>query len=822
MVQTTPLKTGQSAPENSKCNGQRSVTQQVPHEQAKSTTAKQSTGSKSQARPQAEQTKRVNEPNAKKIDVQAKQPSKLSTKKTQKSTSAVKKTVAPPPQPMPSKIVEPKVASKKVLSCESTSAKPTTCTKSKSATTAPPVNNKKSTVKKSRYQIPDSPDPYDIPSPVLDYTEENCTTAAAPMKQHNTSLSSVSGVGGGRQSVNSTSKSTLSDITNQSHRATQLNRGGQHRVFNLSAAPQRKGGKNGRGKNGRNSASSSLSNSPCLADDVNAIPDSMPVCGQISEKSLAYTSFLDDELELRPPTTTTSKQRKRVRVPTDSNSFAFDSDNESDLSWKVSGKTKKGKIATTSKPPPAKNRQYKAKATREKPKPMLTSARTKKVATDKKEQSVKAIAKSKATTSTTKVAKKPDEDTVKKTTRRPPAGTTLLGRKRAIDDVYDPDFTPEFNRPKPKVTAAAAAPAAKKALPKKKAAPSSTLAANTVEEPARETPSLPSMKKDAAARKLVMIQDSPKQNGARKRVEVAKEAGGKKKQPPTTRNGKKKQSTLMVDAPCAHDDLYYSPAIPRVSASKPDLAERAQSHNKPRSLKQPPAELDLHGDDALICPPLPKKPRVNQRAGRRSSGYFSDTHSHAPTSPPGYSDLDDSLIELQDNVKTNLQFVEDGREHSSCSSSPSISCPLSPPPPPRRQPPNSKLPSLPASPTSMHSSQVEADLNITANFEEICRQFISRSGKAKTGQPSATTAAEVRKQAVKGTKPSENVATAAKKRREQRNHWDNEDEGRHSPPPRKVVKVSTFQCVGMRLSCYIFCIDSAAAATATIKDTSYM
>jgi hypothetical protein len=803
-AQTTPLKTGQSAPANAKSNGKRSATQQVAHEQAKSTTAKQSTGSKCEARPQAEQTERVNELNAKKSDVQARQQSKLSTKKTQKSTAAVKKAVAPPPPPpSSSKAAEPKVTSKKVSSRESTSgatAKPTTSTRSKPAITAPLVGGKKSTVKKSRYQIPDSPDPYDIPSPDIDYTEENCATK----KQLNTSQSSGGG-GACRQSVSGTSKSTLADITNQSHGITQLNRGRQHRIFNLSAAPQKKGGKNGRRKNGRNSASSSFSSSPCL-DDVNAIPDSMPACGQSSPKSLAYTSFLDDELALRPPTTTTSKQRKRVRVPTDCNSFAFDSDNESDTSWKISGDTRRGgKTAATSKPPPAKKRQYKAKATKEKPKPMLTSARTKKVATEKKEQSVKAIAKSKATTAT-KVAKKLDEDVVKKA--RPPPGTTLLGRKRVIDDVYDPDFTPEFNCPKPKKVTAAA-PAAKKALPKKKAAPSSAIATKITEEPAKETPSLPSMKKDAAARKLVMIQDSTEQSGVRKRVEVAKEAGKKKQ--PLARNGKKKQSTRTVDAPCAHDDLYYSPAIPRVSASKPDLAERAQSHSKPWSL-EPPPELDLHSpdfdlhgdDDALVCPPSPKKPRLKQKQrGRRSSGYFSDTHSHAPTSPPGYSDRD-SLVELQDNAKTNLQFVEDGREHSSCSSSPSISCPPSPPPPrQRRQLPPNKPPSLPPSPTSLHSSQVEADLNITANFEEICRQFISRSGKTKTGhqhRPSATTTttttAEARKQAVK-TKPSENVATGAKKRkREQKNHWEDEDEGRSLPPPSlpppKVIKVSTF------------------------------
>ena len=779
-AQTTPIKTVQNVPEKS--NGKRIATQQVSHGQAKTATAK-SAGSKSQARPQAEQTKKLN------VDVQA---SKLSMKKSQKSNAAIKKTVPPPS----SRGAEGTVTSKKVSSREFTSGSGSTAkpdTKSASTNTAPLTNGKKPVVKKSRHQIPSSPDPYDIPSPVLDYTEEKSTTAAP--KKHNTSRSS--GSGGSRQTVNGTSKSTLSDITNQSRGATQLNRGGQHRVFNLSAAPQKKG-KNGQGKNGRNSATSSLSSSPCL-DDVNAIPDSMPTCGQSSQKSLAYTSFLDDELELRLPTT--SKQRKRVRVPTDCDSFAFDSDNESDASWKVSGDAKRGKVAASK--PPTKKRQYKSKAINEKPKPMLTSARTKKVATNKKEQSVRAIAKSKATT-TTKVAKKlhvdEDVETVTKKTR-PLPGTSLLGRKRIIDDVYDSDFTPEFNCPKPKATAAAAVAAAKKALPKRKAAPC-TIAAKIAEEPAKETPSLPSTKKDNAARKLVLVQDSPKQSGARKRTEVAKE--GKKKQP-LARNGKKKVSTRAVDAPCAHDELYYSPAIPRVSASKPDLAERAQSHSKQRSLEPPPElalhspELDLHGDDdALVCPPSPKKPRLKQR-GRRSSGYFSDMHSRAPSSPPGHFDHS-SPVELQDNIKTNLQFVEDEREYS-CSPSPSSSHP--PSPPPRQRP--AKAPSLPPSPTSLHSSQVEADLNITANFEQICRQFISRSGK--TGhqhQPSATT--EAGKQAAKRTKPSENVTTVAKKRRrEQKNHWEDEDEVRNSPQPPsppKVVKVSKFfwyKVTGMRL-----------------------
>ena len=793
-AQTTPLKTVQNAPNApEKSNGKRSVIQQVAQEKAKITAVKP------QAKAPAEQTKKVNELNAKKIDVQAKQPSKLSTKKTQKPTAAVKKTVPPPPPP---KVAQPKVTSKKISSRESTSgatAKPTTKSMS-----APLVDNKKSMVKKGIHQIPDSPDPYDIPSPILDFTEENRSTVAP--KKHNTSRSSGGGGGGNggsRQTVNGGAKSALSDITNQSHGVTQLNRGRQHRVFNLSAAPQKKG-KNNRGKNGRNSATSSLSSSPCL-DDVNAIPDSIPACGQSSqEKSLVYTSFLDNELELRPPTTSNSKKRKRVRIPTDCDSFAFDSDNESDTSWKLSeNAAKQGKVGTHASKPPTKKRQYKAKAIKEKPKPMLTSARTKKVATNKKEQSAKAIAKSKAT-ATTKAAKKLDEDVenvAKKT--RPPTGTSLIGRKRVIDDVYDPDFTPEFNCPKPKVTAPAKAAAAqKKAPPRKKAAHSTVATCKIMEEPAKETPSLPSMKKDAAARKLVMIQDSPKQSDARKRVEVAKEAGKKKQ--PLARKGKK-QSTRTVESSSAHDDLYCSPAIPRISASKPDLAERAQSHSKPLTmavLDPHSPELDLHGDDinALVCPPSPKKPRLKQR-GRRSSGYFSDTCSHnAPSSPPGSGCSDhSSLVELQDNIKTNLQFVEDECEHSSRSPSPSVSCPPSPPPAPRQRrqklPPPTKLPNLPPSPTSLHSSQVEADLNITTNFEEICRQFISQSGKTGCqNHPSGTTVqAGNRKQAVKRAKPSENVASVAKKRRrKQKNHWEDvDDEGRNSPPPPpKVVKVS--------------------------------
>ena len=738
----------QTAPD--RCIEKRIDVQQVARERAKVTTNGVAP-SKGQARKQAtkrstesadslsgeklqvERAKKTNEPNVTKIDdVQAQKPSKLSTKKapTQKSSLAVKKTVPP--------------------------AK--TVTRS---TTASPASSKKSMTKKRMYQIPDSSDLDDIPSPVLYYDlptrkKQEVRTVGAARKQN-------AGRSSGRQAINSTSKSVLSDVTNQSSGGTQLSRGGQQRVFNLTSAPMKKG-KNNRRKVGRNSTASSLNNSSWL-EDVNAIPDSMPVptvSASSSQKSTAaYSPSLDGELGSRPPPPTTSKQRKRVRVPTDRDSFAFDSDDELDVSWKLAGDAKKRKVAASKLPT---KRQYKLQAAPEKSKPMLSGARTKKVTTSKKNaKELKNV--------------REDVDGVAKKSR-PPTGANLLGRKRVIDDVYDPDFTPEFNCPKPKIAAVTAA----KMAPRKKKAPSR--AAKITDKPAKETPSLPLVRKDAAARKLIMMEEGS--TTQRKTIENAKEA---KKMQLTARNGKKKQPACKVDLPSVHDELYCSPAIPRVSASKPDQAERAQSHSKPRSrdsskpdLHSP--KLDVYLDSRkLVCPPSPKKTRPKQRA-RRSSGYYSDIHSCPPSSPE--SSDHSSKAELQDEVRKNLQLTEDELEKSSSPSS----C---------NSPPTDQPTQVPPSPTSLHSSQVEADLNITTNFEEICRQLISRSGK--TGhQPTTTAAVEAEakklKQYTKRTKLSEKcVAVAKKRRREQRGCCENDDEGRNSPPPPApiVKKVRSFK-----------------------------
>ena len=775
-TQRTPLNSvpnTQAAPE--RYNGKRNNMRQAAYEQPKPTASNVPAAtrrhlseeknpdcavSKSKATSKSkEQTTKTNESqlNAKKANSRTKQPSKLSTKKTQKQSA---KQSGPPVSKL-SNDSKSKLSTKKPSSLPSASAvttRPPTTSTSTASHTMPPTDSvsKTSTAKKSGYQALASPDPYDIASPVLDYNmptevmQENLATA----KKHNMSKSSNLS----SRTLN-TSRPILTDITNQSIAsggATQLNRGGQQRVFNLSAAPL-KSHKNGRGKTGRNSIASSLNSSAC--SELNAIPDSMPIAPN-SPQSTPYNSFLDDELESKPPPT--SKLRKRIQVPTNHDSFTFDSDNESDASWKLTQKAKKRSSAGSK---PTAKRQYKTNTgVNGKPKPVLTGARTKKVMPKKREQPIKTVTNSKTKNTSSESSKK--QSTAPRKARL--QTDSIIGRKRAIDDVYDPDFTPEL---KPRTVATA-----RKTLPKQKA----SAAAKMTENLTKKTPSLPSIGKDAAARKLIMAERTPSMSGTRKRTAPAREGKkkpspvreSKKKQPPA-RESKRKQAVCVAVSPDAHDKFYYSPAIPRVSASKPDLAERAQSHSKLQGMLSP--TLGLYGDGlSLVCPPSPKKPRLNH--GRRNSGYCSDSHVHEPSSPSN-SDHS-SLAELQDNVQTNLQFAEDELQCSPTNS-------------PQHSP---KVSSVPPSPISLHSSQAEADLNITAGFQQICRDFISRSGKMGH-QPVAIAG----KQGIKRPKQQSKTdkLVAKKKRREQEDHWDREEEEENGdspppppPPPRRAVKVS--------------------------------
>lgn len=809
-AQSTPLKivTGaKSQPEGN--NGKGNDTQQAAREQQKATVSSKMISAKGRPaklrsadcadmKPEVcsrseEQGNGTQTLNMKKSISQVKQPSKLSMKRTQKQQQSVAQKNGPQtPKPTVTVLTpsssshhettstEPKKSSSNLQSKSRTATEPTPISRS-DTTNVPHTNHKKPTcvMKKGVHQISDSPDPYGIPSPA-DYNipVEDPQEKLVTVKKSNSSKSN-----------NTISKRTLGDITNQSTSSsvgiTQLNRGGQSRVFNLSAAPL-KGSRKSRGNTDKRSVTSSLNNSVCSDPELNAIPDSMPFVANNS-KSTPYQSFLDDELEYKPPPPP-SKPRKRIKVPTDQDSFTFDSANESDLSWTLTSNVKKGKAAASKVPA---KRQYKTTHTKEKPKakPLLTSARTKKavtagkraVAVDKKvEQSLKATTRSMK--AVTKLSKKqpttPDEDEdedVENVSR--PVTTSTIWRKRVIDDIYDPDpdpdYTPEIYFSKPTVTAVNA----KKPPLKKRAASSAT------EESSKETPSLPSQKKDTAARKLIMDKKCPKPSSTKNKM-AALQRDGKKKQINTTTDNSEKQTIHVETSSSANDELYNSPAIPRVSASKPDRADRAQSrmHIKPKRVHSPKFSLNdkdislvFPPSPEKVCPPSPKKPRLKQN--RRSSGYCSNSPVNVPISP---SNSDHSLqAELEDNVQTNLQFTDEELEQSPVSSTHY---------PPSKSSAAQNV-SLPPSPTSLHSSQIEADLNITVGFEQICREFIARSGKKN--QQTTTAKKQV---GVKRTKQSEtNAPIAKKKRREQENHWKEEEgvEEINSPsPPPPVVNVS--------------------------------
>lgn len=728
------------------------------------------------------------------VESRTRQASKLSTKKKQKQTTVAKKSAPPAATTKAAQSNVKSITHNSTSHCATIdpmlhqqSAPHTTtepCAAPKSISNDRRVSGRnKPAANKVVSKFPASPDPYDIDiSPIIDYkmpcskVQEKLTSTR---RTKNTSTKSSS-----NRSFN-TSKPALLDITNHSTSSagtTQLNKGGKVRVFNLSAAPL-KGRKKGRGKLGKNSTASSLNSSICSESELNAIPDSLPLA-PIGLKSTPYNSFLDDELEFKPPPPP-AKQRKRIQMPTNHDTFSFDSENDSDGSWKLAFDAKKNKKEKEAASKPPTKRQYKTRKSKETSRPALTSARTKKSTTAKKvEESVNTFTdycNKTASKLSRKLSTVPDndcDDEIVSNKMRALTSVSLLGRKRVIDDVYDPDYTPEVSHPSTRDILAAA----KKPLPKRRAA-SSAAAKAAMEEPAKETPSLPSYKKDTAVRKLVMMEKSPKPSKAKSRVGAVLTEGKKKASSAGER--RKKQSIGLEVSPCVQDEFCDSPAIPRLSASKPDLAERAQSPSKQKSLHELPSpKLDPYNyyedDVVLICPPSPKKPRLKQ--SRRSSGYFSDLKEEVQNSPS--NSYHSSLEELHCKAKSNLQFEDDELERSPASS-------LQPPPPPSHDPtPTAATPS-PSPSVSLHSSHVEADLNITSGFEQICRDFIARSGR-KAHQPPP---AKAQKQSgVKRKAQSESNAPVAKKKRKRRqeeSYWENrEEEVLDSPPLPPRVHVS--------------------------------
>ncbi len=168
-----------------------------------------------------------------------------------------------------------------------------------------------------------------------------------------------SSIGSNVSAASNKSRTTLNDISNAS-----IQRGGQKRIFTLSAAPKKKKNKKVIKKSSRGSSVCSSLNSTIISElELNAIPDSMP---QKDDKN--SSQFHQNASGKR--------QYKRVCLTTeDHHRDSLDSDsNNLDPSWEVPPKQKKPKKQIVSKKKFSNDVSKKAESS----KVMLTSARTKK------------------------------------------------------------------------------------------------------------------------------------------------------------------------------------------------------------------------------------------------------------------------------------------------------------------------------------------------------------------------------------------------------------------------------------------------------------
>lgn len=198
-------------------------------------------------------------------------------------------------------------------------------------------------------------DTYTIPLKLVD----KATSSAAFKKQHNSSLSSV---GSNR------SQTALADISNAC-----LNRGGQRRVFNLSAIPKKNGKKKSR-KTANSSNSTSLNSSINSETELKAIPDSLPLNATQSGHGKP-----PNNASKQTQSNSGKRQSKRNCVVLKNNQSVRESDSDDDSSWEASPpKQKRSKRAPPATKPKAGHKPAAAAARKGgKSKVILTSARTK-------------------------------------------------------------------------------------------------------------------------------------------------------------------------------------------------------------------------------------------------------------------------------------------------------------------------------------------------------------------------------------------------------------------------------------------------------------
>ena len=482
----------------------------------------------------------------------------------------------------------------------------------------------------------------------------------------------TTGVKSRNQSYTS-SRPALLDISNNAS----LNRRGQRREFNLSAGPQKKGkrGRNSRGKNQTHSNNSSFNNS-C---DLDAIPDSMP----LTPSQEVQVCELENENTASSKSHTLRRSSKRIQVPVDNDSFDFDSDPESDKSWELTQKRKKGGWKTgANKVTGATNKKKKPNGGTTTAKTLLSSSRT-----QKKTKNSSRPALSETTCIITPASRQ--ASTKGSTARDSKQTSTVTARKkRSVDDVYDSEPTPNPESSRSKVTQKSSS---KLSLSKKDTAKAtSTTRSNP---PCKPT-------KQPAAKTRPPIQDI----GSKNQLTVT----------PIVKSVTRQRVTGTSKSIWDTSPLYTLDPLVESSPFKPPPKKSIPSKRTASSTKKRPlsVNLDLEVDGLDLSSPSPKKQRLEK--GRRSSGYYSADVPPSSTS----SSVDDSLVDdNQDDVYSSLSSLDQDKNNNT---------PLHITPAPAAIEPVSPS-------SSLHSSQVEADSNVTIGFQQICRNLIAQSGKKNKG-----------------------------------------------------------------------------------------
>lgn len=552
--------------------------------------------------------------------------------------------------------------------------------------------------------------------------------------------------------------SSLESLCEMTHNPNTSSRQ-RKRVFNLSGAPIVKDKRlKGKRLNQASSRSSSL-NSTCISDgEPVAIPDSLPP--NVSQGHIESEKHQASQKN----SSMTRRRSKRLKVPNKHDSFNFDSEDELDQSWEPVRKPKSANTSrvSTKSIEEKENIVAKPKITLKKPKRVLTSARTQK--SSKKSSNPLVCStngrnerRAKQPSSVTRT-KEPSKHGTASLVNSKKDCTRIIDeiledlsspdvkipnvkpmskqeRKRIIDEVYD-FTTPDTELPQSKISKTAGKSTE---LKKKQDLVTKPQACNiSTAKTAQPTP--PSKLRGHKLSPLVS-----KKTRQKARIKVAKEMPlAVSKQTNLVQNKSRQTSKPSTNplrikclSPADSMDESEQDSSPLIRTNKAPKS-KGENHQKLPKRKRPVVD---HSDFDELLASRPKK--HCQQKGRRSSGYFSPIES-----PNNSNDYEISSEEKQDNDPTfspsddvsslgsEIQSIDEPIKDKGIDTCVTEGAKIPKSSKKHNPPPICSLPSSPSS--SLHSSLVTADLNVTAGFEQICRSLISKSG-AKVTSTSAKT-----------------------------------------------------------------------------------